>query len=86
MLGGDEPGLVGSVKFRLWDSQRKALAVLHESRRVVILKARQLGLTWLVLAYALWMCLFRASRLVVWYSDTLDNATDAIERAKKTKG
>src|SRR5215510_8088955 len=43
------------LPFRLWDSQRPALQLLSTSRRVVILKARQLGLTWLALGYALWL-------------------------------
>src|SRR5690348_15151702 len=46
------------IEFHLWPEQRDALMTIHNSQLVVILKARQLGLTWLVLAYVLWLMLF----------------------------
>ena len=36
--------------FTLWDGQKKALVVFAENRLVCVLKARQLGFTWLALA------------------------------------
>ena len=47
------------VRFRLWQRQYEVLTTLQVERMTIILKARQLGLTWLALAYALWMMLFR---------------------------
>ena len=38
--------------FHLWDAQQEALLSLQSNRLNVILKARQLGFTWLVLHYA----------------------------------
>jgi len=50
------------MPFALWPAQRETLRTMHDNRLTVILKARQLGLTWLVLAYALWLiCLFFTS-------------------------
>src|SRR3990172_887827 len=41
------------LRFHLWRMQRCALRVMDENRLVVILKARQLGLSWLAVADAL---------------------------------
>lgn len=38
--------------FRLWDGQKQALKCFADERRVCVLKARQLGFTWLALAEA----------------------------------
>ena len=37
------------IRFSMWDSQRTALNEMIENRLNIILKARQLGFTWLVL-------------------------------------
>lgn len=47
------------LPFEMWPMQREALRAINNSQQVVILKARQLGITWLVLCYMLWMALFR---------------------------
>ncbi len=48
------------VKFDLWPAQAETLAAMASSRKLVILKARQLGISWLCLSYALWLMLFQA--------------------------
>jgi len=47
------------IPFELWEEQEETLDTIHLEQLVVVLKARQLGLTWLVLAYALWLMLYR---------------------------
>jgi hypothetical protein len=47
------------IPFDLWPAQREALRIVHSDQLVVILKARQVGLTWLCLSYALWQIIFR---------------------------
>lgn len=47
------------IPFKLWPAQRKTLRAMTKRRLVIMLKARQLGLSWLVLAYALWLMMFR---------------------------
>lgn len=56
------------IPFRLWPAQVDALTLVHAESQVVILKARQLGLTWLLLAYALWTVLFRPIATVLVFS------------------
>src|SRR5581483_7188543 len=43
------------VPFALWDFQLDALREFEEHARIIILKARQLGLSWLALAFMLWL-------------------------------
>lgn len=45
--------------FDLWPAQEKAMRLMDTSRRSVVLKARQLGLTWLSLAIILHRIVFR---------------------------
>lgn len=47
------------VPFRLWPAQKRLLGTLHDNQLVVILKARQLGISWLALGYALWTLIYR---------------------------
>ena len=49
------------IPFTLWPEQRQVLADLDEHKWLVMLKARQLGMTWLVLCYVLWRMLFYPS-------------------------
>lgn len=58
----------GWIPFDLWPEQTTSLKTIHESQLVVILKARQLGLTWLVLAYFLWLMIFHPSASVLVFS------------------
>ena len=44
----DTPGIV--IPFNLWDAQKELLDLFIKEDRVVTLKARQLGITWLALA------------------------------------
>ena len=55
--------------FKLWEEQRNALRAFRDNKLNVILKARQLGITWLVLHYALWK-LINPGRTDIWLSRT----------------
>lgn len=47
------------IPFTLWPEQEDALEQILENQRCIILKARQLGFTWLLLAVILWLMIFR---------------------------
>lgn len=49
-------------------------------RKFIILKARQLGVTWLAVALGLWFILFRPGSNVVCWSQGLDEAKQLIQR------
>jgi hypothetical protein len=69
------------VPFRLWASQKEILPLLGE-RRLFILKARQLGQSWLVEAHWLYEATFWGNRLILLARQTLDDCRDAIHRLK----
>ena len=45
-------------------------------RLTVVLKARQLGFSWLVVCYSLWLMMFRSSATVLLFSKRDDEATE----------
>jgi hypothetical protein len=70
------------VPFKLWPAQRDVAGQFQEHRLVVVLKARQLGLTWLALAFALWHVLLHPVATVLLFSRRDDEATDLLARLK----
>ena len=66
--------------FIMWDAQKEALRSIHEHRRNIILKARQLGFSWLVISYASWVCLMRSGRTAIALSRTEDEAKELVRR------
>ena len=71
-----EPGYWsgGWAPFHLWPAQRRICRVLQRRRLVAVLKARQLGLSWLVTGFALWLMLFRPASTVLLFSKRDDEA------------
>lgn len=63
------------IAFILWKEQIDALNLLHANQLTIALKARQLGLTWLALAYALWLMLFAPIATILIFSKRDDEAT-----------
>lgn len=56
------------ISFKLWLEQVQVLDMFIVESLVIVLKARQLGLTWLALAYGLWLMLFRPSATILVFS------------------
>lgn len=56
------------IPFTLWPEQTDALNTLEENKLTILLKARQLGMTWLVLARALYLMLYRPSATILVFS------------------
>lgn len=71
------------VPFRLWPAQVPIAKALVDELLIIILKARQLGMTWLVLAYALWLMLFRPASTVLLFSKRDDEAIVLLDERLK---
>jgi hypothetical protein len=56
------------IPFHLWPAQLEALDAILNNRLVAILKARQLGMTWLVLSVVLWKMLYRPAFTALLFS------------------
>jgi hypothetical protein len=66
--------------FTLWPAQQDALAAMERERLLVILKARQLGVSWLACAYTLWLCATQPGRTVLTFSQGQLEANELIAR------
>lgn len=62
------------IPFTLWPMQEQALEAIDTQRRVNILKARQLGVTWLCLGYILHNMIFRPIAKPLVFSRTEEDA------------
>ena len=69
----------GRVPLELFDYQQEVLDSFRTNRYLVVLKARQLGLTTMAMAYALWMLLFRPGSNIVLVSKNQTTADKALE-------
>lgn len=67
------------VPFDLWPAQAWALNRIHAERQIVALKARQLGFTWLWLAYQLWQMILHPSAAVGIFSRTEGDAQGLLD-------
>ncbi len=70
------------IPFKLWPFQTAVLKHFLTGTLLTILKARQLGLTWLVVAYALWLMLFKPGTVVLIFSAGDTEAKNLLARIK----
>ena len=66
--------------FKMWPAQREALNSIANNKLNAILKARQLGITWLVLHYAVWLMLCFPGRTVIALSQKEEDAKELVRR------
>lgn len=76
---GDDTAI---IPFDLWSAQEQALSVITESMRLIILKARQLGITWLILAWAYWLCIHHKGKVILFFSKGQLEADELIRRVE----
>lgn len=76
----DSPEL--AVLFKLWDGQVDALNMFENNRLNIVLKARQLGLTWLALAFGVRELIFNKGYQIVALSKKEDDAKELIRRVE----
>lgn len=72
----------GWARFELWPAQATLLAQMAHAPRLVILKARQLGISWLCLAYALWLMAVRGPATVLLFSLREAEAKELLARLR----
>ena len=63
---GDSPG--GVIPFVMWDHLREMVDLLGDDLLISIIKARQIGLSWLLAAYSLWKALYSFGAVVMMFS------------------
>lgn len=70
------------IPFRLWPGQRWVAWLLVVLRMLLILKARQLGISWLVAAYIAWRSVYQKGFSAIIVSRTDDDATEFVKRIR----
>lgn len=68
------------VRYRRWRHLLRVARTLQQRKSVIILKARQLGITWLIAAYILWRCTFEDLTVVLVISKDQKSASDVIRK------
>lgn len=72
----------GGAKMTPWPWQRDLAKRLPWIRRLVVLKGRQLGMSWIAAAYALWVALTQRGALVLLLSQTKDDAVELLDKVQ----
>ena len=72
----------GEIKLELWPHLLDLVETLLLERLIVILKARQVGVSWLLAAYALWTVLYHRAAIVLMISKGQDEAAELLGKAK----
>lgn len=71
-----------AIPFKLWEGQKTAARKVLTAQYLIVLKARQLGLTWLIASYCLWRGMFHFQELIVVISAKEDLAIEFLDRIK----
>ena len=66
--------------FKLWEMQKQAARSIVENRLNIILKARQLGFSWLILSIAAWLNVLNTGRTIVALSRSENEAMELVRR------
>ena len=74
------------VRFKLWPCQKRVAQQLVAGDWLAILKARRLGLTWLLVAYAVWLLRCRSNRQIVVVNQDKEYAQDFLDRVRFVQG
>ena len=78
-----EPPTGEPIPFQLWDAQKEALNTIHNHDATIILKSRRLGLSWLTLAYALWLGIFQQGTRTLMICKKLDDSREMVGRTRR---
>ena len=68
------------IPFEVWPAQEQILTTVHTNRLTLILKARQLGISWVLCGYVLWLCSLTPNQPVLLFSQGQLEANQLIER------
>lgn len=68
------------IDFNLWPSQKQALKEIEENKLNIILKARQIGFTWLTVSYIVHQCLRYGGYTALILSETETKSKELVNR------
>ncbi len=71
-----------TMAFEKWDHLMFVVKLLETNKLLIILKARQVGISWILAAYALWTALYHPGAVVLLLSQGRLEATKLLEKVK----
>jgi hypothetical protein len=86
LLSGEDGAAAAWKPFHLWPAQLPLADALQAHRLIVLLKARQLGMTALAAAFALWTLLLKPVATVMLFSRRDREAVDLLRRLRDMHG
>jgi len=72
----------GRIKWELYDWQRDLLVNLEDGEDIVAVKSRQVGMSWLLCGYGLWVAMLHPNKDVLFVSRTEKAAISLLEKVK----
>lgn len=80
----EDPQKVGAtvIKFNPWPMQREYIDCIHTNKQTITLKARQLGVSWCVIVYCVWLAIFHGNVQILVFSKDLEAAKEIIRRVR----
>ncbi len=69
-----------AIKIKLWPEQEKIIPIIIKSMLLIVFKARQIGLTWIVAMYVLWQIIRNQLYLAVVISVTEELSIEFLDR------
>jgi hypothetical protein len=76
----NDPGL-GKIQFKLWPVHLDLLDIVLTNQRIIVLKARQVGVSWLFAGYALWRASFFDGANVLMLSKREDESRALLDKS-----
>ena len=70
----------GRILFNLYPFQSKVLNLFQDSKNIIVLKSRQLGISTLAAAYALWLITFHRDKNVLCLATTQATARNLVKK------
>lgn len=73
----------GAGAFEMWPCHLEAIEALEKERYIIVLKARQIGMSWLFgAAYPLWLAMFHPSTLCLLFSQREEEAAELVRKCR----
>lgn len=72
----------GRIKWTLFDYQEEFILRLAKYKRNLILKSRQMGISWTIAGFALWLLLFSHEKLILFISSSEVHAKALLKKVK----
>lgn len=73
----------GIIKFELWEHLKKVVASLLTQKLITVCKARQIGLSWLMAAYALWFAMSHQAANIMLFSKGEAEAIELLAKCRR---